>query len=83
MLLHTSSSHAAIVNAMDGLKPWGKVAMMGISTDELALPAGPLTFQSYQLIGSAHNGPEYLVEALDFVARGWRGSDSLSGATCS
>ncbi|MEV6903437.1 alcohol dehydrogenase catalytic domain-containing protein [Amycolatopsis sp. NPDC051372] len=70
VLMHTSSSHAAVVDAMTGLKPWGKVAMIGIATDEVALPAGPVTFQSYQIIGSAHNGTEYLVEALDFVARG-------------
>ncbi|MDW5330203.1 alcohol dehydrogenase catalytic domain-containing protein [Plantactinospora sp. KLBMP9567] len=70
VLMHTSSSHAAIVDAMNGLKPWGKVVMMGVATDELPLPAGPLTFQGYEVIGSAHNGMEYLVEALDFVARG-------------
>ena len=70
VLLHTSSSHAAIVDAMNGLKPWGKVVLMGVATDELALPAGPVAFQGYEIIGSAHNGMEYLVEALDFVARG-------------
>ncbi|MGI5150929.1 alcohol dehydrogenase catalytic domain-containing protein [Plantactinospora sp. CA-294935] len=70
VLMHTSSSHAAIVDAMNGLKPWGKVVMMGVATDEMPLPAGPLTFQGYEVIGSAHNGMEYLVEALDFVARG-------------
>ena len=36
----------------------------------MALPAGPLAFQGHEVIGSAHNGMEYLVEALDFVARG-------------
>ena len=55
---------------MDGLRPWGKVVMMGIATDEMTLPALPLVSHSYQIIGSAHNGLEYLVEALDFVARG-------------
>jgi len=70
VLMHTSSSHAAVVDAMNGLKPWGKVVMMGVATDEMSLPAGPLTFQGYEVIGSAHNGIEYLVEALDFVARG-------------
>ncbi|MEO3924051.1 alcohol dehydrogenase catalytic domain-containing protein [Micromonosporaceae bacterium B7E4] len=70
VLMHTSSSHAAVVDAMNGLKPWGKVVMMGVATDEMPLPAGPLTFQGYEVIGSAHNGMEYLVEALDFVARG-------------
>lgn len=70
VLLHTSSSHAAIVDAMTGLRPWGKVVVMGVATDELALPAGPLAFQGYEVIGSAHNGVEYLVEALELVAAG-------------
>ncbi|WP_395105539.1 alcohol dehydrogenase catalytic domain-containing protein, partial [Actinomadura sp. SCN-SB] len=70
VIMHTSSSHAAVVDAMDGIKPWGKVVMMGVATDEMTLPAGPLTFQGYEVIGSAHNGLEYLVEALDLVARG-------------
>ena len=70
VLMHTSSSHAAIVDAMAGLKPWGKVVLMGVATDELPLPAGPVAFQGYEVIGSAHNGMEYLVEALEFVALG-------------
>jgi D-arabinose 1-dehydrogenase-like Zn-dependent alcohol dehydrogenase len=44
--------------------------VMGVGTDELPLPAGPLAFQGYEVIGSAHNGTEYLVEALDLVASG-------------
>ncbi|WP_432828809.1 alcohol dehydrogenase catalytic domain-containing protein [Dactylosporangium sp. CA-092794] len=70
VLMHTGSSHAVVVDAMAGLKPWGKVVVMGVATDEMVLPAGPLAFQGYEVIGSAHNGMEYLVEALGFVARG-------------
>jgi alcohol dehydrogenase/propanol-preferring alcohol dehydrogenase len=70
VILHTSSSHAAVVNAMEGLKPWGKVVMNGIALDEMTLPALPLVSHSYQIIGSAHNSLEYLVEALDIVASG-------------
>jgi D-arabinose 1-dehydrogenase-like Zn-dependent alcohol dehydrogenase len=70
LIMHTSSNHAAVANAMEGLRPWGKVVLMGIATDEFTLPALPLVSNSYQIIGSAHNGFEYLVEALDFVARG-------------
>jgi alcohol dehydrogenase/propanol-preferring alcohol dehydrogenase len=70
VLLHTSSSHAAAVDAMTGLRPWGRAMVMGVATDEMALPAGPLAFQGHEVVGSAHNGMEYLVEALDFVARG-------------
>ena len=68
--MHTSSSHAAVVNAMEGLKPWGKVVMNGIAVDDMTLPALPLVSNSYQVIGSAHNGLEYLAEALSLVARG-------------
>jgi D-arabinose 1-dehydrogenase-like Zn-dependent alcohol dehydrogenase len=70
VLLHTSNSHATVVNAMEGLNPWATVVMMGIGFDELSLPTLPLVSHSYRVIGSAHNGMEYLAEALDFVARG-------------
>jgi alcohol dehydrogenase/propanol-preferring alcohol dehydrogenase len=70
VLMHTSSSHAAVTDAMTGLNPWGKLVMNGIATDEMTLPALPLVANSFQVIGSAHNGLEYLAEALDLVARG-------------
>jgi D-arabinose 1-dehydrogenase-like Zn-dependent alcohol dehydrogenase len=41
-----------------------------LGADELNLPALALTSNSYQIIGSAHNTVEHLVEALDIVARG-------------
>ncbi len=68
--MHTSSNHAAAASAMEGLRPWGKVVMMGIATDQMTLPALPLVSHSYEIVGSAHNGYEYLAEALDCVARG-------------
>lgn len=70
VLMHTNNSHSAVANAMEGLKPWATVVMMGIGFDELTLPTLPLVSHSYRVLGSAHNGMEYLVEALDWVARG-------------
>lgn len=70
VLMHTSSNHAAVAGAMEGLKPWGKLVMNGIAFDDMTLPALSLVSNSYQVVGSAHNGIEYLVEALEFVARG-------------
>lgn len=70
VLMHTTNSHAVVANAMEGLNPWATVVMMGIGFDELTLPTLPLVSHSYRVIGSAHNGMEYLVEALDLVARG-------------
>jgi D-arabinose 1-dehydrogenase-like Zn-dependent alcohol dehydrogenase len=55
---------------MAGLKPWGKLVMNGIAVDEMTLPALPLVSHSHQIIGSAHNGLEYLAEALNLVASG-------------
>jgi D-arabinose 1-dehydrogenase-like Zn-dependent alcohol dehydrogenase len=69
VLLHTNSSHAAVSGAMEGLKPWGKLVLMGLAVDDMTLPALQLTTHSHQVIGSAHNGLEYLAEALDLVAR--------------
>ena len=70
VLLHTSSSHELVLDAIAGIKPWGKIILCGIGFDEMNLPALGLTSNSLQIIGSAHNGIEYLVEALDFLARG-------------
>jgi alcohol dehydrogenase/propanol-preferring alcohol dehydrogenase len=71
VLLHTSPNHEAAIDALQGLRPWGKLVLMGISAnDQFAFPALPLTSHSYQIIGSAHNGPAILAEALEIVARG-------------
>jgi alcohol dehydrogenase/propanol-preferring alcohol dehydrogenase len=70
VLLHTSSSHELVLDALNGLKPWGKVIVCGIGFDAMNLPALGLTSNSQQVIGSAHNGIEYLVEALAFLGRG-------------
>ncbi|GGL03835.1 alcohol dehydrogenase [Sphaerisporangium melleum] len=70
-LLHTAPSHGPAIDALKGLRPWGKIILMGISADDaFPLPALAITSHSYQVIGSAHNGPEFLAEALEIVARG-------------
>ena len=71
VLLHTSPNHDAAIDAMKGLKPWGKLVLMGIAPDDgFTFPALALTSHSYQIIGSAHNGPDILAEALEIVASG-------------
>jgi threonine dehydrogenase-like Zn-dependent dehydrogenase len=62
--------HAVIADAMDGLRPWGKVVVNGIGFDDMTVPMLPLVSNSYQIIGSAHNGLEYLAEALNIAASG-------------
>ena len=71
LLLHTAPTHGPAIDAMKGLRPWAKIVLMGISADDaFTFPALALTSHSFEVIGSAHNGPEFLAEALDIVARG-------------
>lgn len=71
VLLHTAPTHGPAVDALKGLRPWGKLVLMGISAEAtFPLPALAVTSHAFEIVGSAHNGPEYLAEALRMVARG-------------
>lgn len=51
-LLHTSPPHAPAIDAMKGLRPRGKLILMGISAnDEFPLPALAMTDHSYEAAG--------------------------------
>jgi alcohol dehydrogenase len=69
IILVTNNSYKAATEALRGLRPDGRMVLMGIS-------AGPLVVTSEiienrcRIIGSMQNGQEYLYEALDYVAKG-------------
>ncbi|MEO3821677.1 alcohol dehydrogenase catalytic domain-containing protein [Plantactinospora sp. B24E8] len=70
ILLHTNSSNSAAADALQGVAPRGRVVLMGIGFDTFAVPNMPMIMNSLQLLGSAHNGTRYLVEALRIAAEG-------------
>jgi D-arabinose 1-dehydrogenase-like Zn-dependent alcohol dehydrogenase len=70
ILLATSSSNEAVLDAMGGLKPSGRVILIGIGFDSFTIPTQPLVMNSWRVIGSAHNGKQYLMQALDMAAEG-------------
>jgi alcohol dehydrogenase len=43
---------------------------MGMSNEKLTIDPLSLFLNRYQIIGSQQNSPEYLYEALDFLAKG-------------
>ena len=43
---------------------------MGADAEPLSISLMDLLFKRIRIIGSQQNGPEYLYEALDFVAQG-------------
>ncbi|MEU3341264.1 hypothetical protein [Streptomyces sp. NPDC006668] len=70
-VLHTAPTHDSAIDSMQGLRPWAKIILMGISADDtFPVPVLAVTSHGYEIIGSADNGLEYFVEAREIVAGG-------------
>ena len=75
VILATSNSYKAIVDSIDGLRPDGRLILMGVSATNEPLTLSPelnvdFLFKRHRIIGSTQNHREYLYEALDYVAKG-------------
>jgi alcohol dehydrogenase len=70
IILVTSNSYKPAIDALKGLRPEGRMIIMGFSNEPLNISAFSLFFNRHHIIGSQQNGIEYLYEALDFVAKG-------------
>jgi len=70
VILSTSNSTKAMVESIQGLRPDGRLVAMGVDTEPISVSLMDLVGKRIQVIGSQQNGPEYLYEALDFVAQG-------------
>ena len=69
VLLATSNSWSTTADAMQGMRPDGRVILMGVGHEPLNY-SPELMFKRVRLIGSTQNGMEYLYEALDYAAKG-------------
>jgi alcohol dehydrogenase len=70
ILLSTTNSTKAMVDSIQGLRPDGRFVTMGADVEPIPLSIMDLLMKRIQVIGSQQNSPEYLYEALDFVAKG-------------
>lgn len=70
IILSTSNSTKAMADSIEGLRPDGRLVTMGADAEPIPVPLMDLIGRRIQVIGSTQNGPEYLSEALDFVAKG-------------
>src|ERR1700741_1483662 len=70
IILSTSNSTKAMVDSIQGLRPDGRRVTMGADAEPLSVSLMDLIMKRIRIIGSQQNGPEYLYEALDFVAQG-------------
>jgi alcohol dehydrogenase len=70
VILSTSNSTKAMVDSIQGLRPDGRLITMGADAEPLTISLMDLISKRIRVIGSQQNGPEYLFDALDFVAQG-------------
>jgi len=70
IILGTSNSMKATSDALSGLRPDGRLVLMGFSASEKLEVPGELLLVRGKILYSMQNGPEYLYEALDYAARG-------------
>src|SRR6202041_2782372 len=70
IILSTSNSTKSMVDSIQGLRPDGRLITMGADAEPLTISLTDLILKRIRIIGSQQNGPEYLYEALDFVAKG-------------
>src|SRR5215472_13708611 len=70
VVLGTSNSVDAMAETIQGLRPDGRLVVMGIEAKPLPISPGDLIMRRIRVLGSQQNGPEYLYEALDYAAKG-------------
>jgi alcohol dehydrogenase len=70
IILTTSNSTKSMADSIQGLRPDGRFIVMGADAEPLSISLIELLFKRIKIIGSQQNGPEYLYEALDYVAQG-------------
>jgi alcohol dehydrogenase len=70
VILATSNSYKSTADSIKGLRPDGRLVLMGVSATEPLTLSPEILFKRGRIIGSTQNDREYLYEALDYVAKG-------------
>jgi dehydrogenase len=70
IVLSTTNSVPAMADSVNGLRPDGRLVIMGVGGEPLPLQTGIFVGKRIRVIGSTQNGREYLYEALDYAAKG-------------
>jgi alcohol dehydrogenase len=69
IILATTNSYRSLNSCLSGLRPDGRVILLGISGEPIEIQADFL-LNRQKLIGSQHNHREHLIEALEIGAQG-------------
>ena len=69
VILGTSNSNDAMVDCVQGLRPDGRLVLMGFEAKPLQFSPVDFITRRIRILGSSQNHPEYLYEALDYAAK--------------
>jgi 2-desacetyl-2-hydroxyethyl bacteriochlorophyllide A dehydrogenase len=70
VILGTSNSNDAMTDSVQGLRPDGRLVLMGFEAKPLVFSPADFIVKRMRVLGSQQNGTEYLYEALDYAAKG-------------
>ena len=70
VILGTSNSVEAMADSLTGLRPDGRLVLMGFENKPLPIPPGDLIMRRIRILGSSQNDREHLYEALQIAAAG-------------
>jgi alcohol dehydrogenase len=70
IILATGNSTTAMEDALQGIRPDGRLVVMGVGEKPLSIPLDLLVQRRIRIVGSQHNGKAYLKEALQMAAEG-------------
>lgn len=70
VVLGTSNSNEAMADAIKGLRPDGRLVVMGFEAKPMVISPAELIMKRLKIIGSQQNKREYLYEALEIAASG-------------
>ena len=70
VILGTSNSVDAMADSIAGLRPDGRLVLMGFENKPLPVHPGDLIMQRIRILGSQQNDRQYLYEALQIAASG-------------
>jgi D-arabinose 1-dehydrogenase-like Zn-dependent alcohol dehydrogenase len=74
IILSTTNSYSVAVDAMSGLRPEGRLVIMGVQEEDMVLPEKlvfpQMIVNRQKIIASQHNGREVQHEALQIAAAG-------------
>ena len=70
IILATTNSSEAMADSMIGLRPDGKLMLIGFDTKQMPIDPGQFIFKRYQVIGSQQNTREHFYEQLQIAGSG-------------